>query len=410
MLCTKLSYRRSTHRDTCTSSNLRKRWLIPCRRRWGSSRTRRRIGNDWRRTKSRQHRRHRHPRWSQNREPSRSRPWFCRRSIARTTRCCRTSWPSSSHRTCTSSPPRRHRQSCPGSPRTSLRPSTYPRRSSRCTSRSPRKPAESRNRRTSPCHRDTTRTTTSRHRRYSTRRTRYPGTYTPSTPPPCSSSRLGTPHTRRRIGNDWRRTKSRQHRRCPQPRCRRREPSSPQPWFYRRSIARTTRCCRTSGPSSSRHTCTSSRSRRRRQSWPGRPRTSLRPSTCSQAQFATHTLVVSSALSPKIVEPVFDEPVGHAVHVLTVAAGLCGVVPIGARARRRGPAVTLRIGRAVLARAAVQVLPPCTVVASGARRCGHKLRHDLADPQESLSSDELDVEVPTRLTPAVDSELTVGWR
>jgi hypothetical protein len=36
------------------------------------------------------------------------------------------------------------------------------------------------------------------------------------------------------------------------------------------------------------------------------------------AQFATHTLVVSSALSPKIVEPVFDEPVGHAVHVLTL--------------------------------------------------------------------------------------------
>jgi len=37
-----------------------------------------------------------------------------------------------------------------------------------------------------------------------------------------------------------------------------------------------------------------------------------------EAQFATHTLVVYSALSPKIVEPVFDEPVGHAVHVLTL--------------------------------------------------------------------------------------------
>tara|TARA_B110000483_G_scaffold18846_1_gene20696 strand:+ start:104 stop:316 length:213 start_codon:yes stop_codon:yes gene_type:complete len=37
-----------------------------------------------------------------------------------------------------------------------------------------------------------------------------------------------------------------------------------------------------------------------------------------EAQFATQTLVVSAALSPKIVEPVFDEPAGHTVHVSTV--------------------------------------------------------------------------------------------
>jgi hypothetical protein len=38
-----------------------------------------------------------------------------------------------------------------------------------------------------------------------------------------------------------------------------------------------------------------------------------------EAQFATHTSSSSSSLlPPKIVEPVFDEPTGHAVHVLTV--------------------------------------------------------------------------------------------
>ena len=160
----------------------------------------------------RQHRRHRHPRWSRNREPSRSHPWFFDRSIARTSRCYLTSWPSSSHRTCTSSRSRRHCSSCPGRTGTSRQRSTCSRGSPRCTSRSPRKPAESRNRRTSQCHRDTTRTTTSRRRRYSTRRTGYPGTYTPSTPPPCSSSRLGTPRsTSIRQHQDPRQGSGRQH-------------------------------------------------------------------------------------------------------------------------------------------------------------------------------------------------------
>jgi hypothetical protein len=39
-----------------------------------------------------------------------------------------------------------------------------------------------------------------------------------------------------------------------------------------------------------------------------------------EAQFATHTLVVSFSLSPKIVEPVLDEPTGHALHEVVLSA------------------------------------------------------------------------------------------
>ena len=38
------------------------------------------------------------------------------------------------------------------------------------------------------------------------------------------------------------------------------------------------------------------------------------------AQFTTQTLVVSAALSPKIVEPVLDEPTGHALHEVVLSA------------------------------------------------------------------------------------------
>jgi hypothetical protein len=39
-----------------------------------------------------------------------------------------------------------------------------------------------------------------------------------------------------------------------------------------------------------------------------------------EAQFATHTLSSSFTLSPKIVEPVLDEPTGHALHEVVLSA------------------------------------------------------------------------------------------
>ena len=311
------------------------------------------------------------------------------RSIARTTRCCRTSWPSSSRRTCTSSRSRRHRRVVRAG--LARAPSQYLFRGAVRVARVARL-GSLRNHGTAGLHSAigtrlarpraaaavtplgvlVIRAPTRRRRRLRARRVVWARhavlqfgsirildkVVVVSTTSPC--------HTHSQS-------------RCRVP-CSRTEPSS-RSLGSDRSMSVHDQVLPTSWPRLVRRTrARRPPSRRRRRVCRAVTARSLRPSTGSRQQFATAHVSLSRRCRTEPSSPSSTDLSGsthvHGVDVL----GFLALVIIGARAERRVRARTDRVGRAVHARAAAHVLRSIRRARGRGRWCVRQFRHDLAEP------------------------------